>query len=143
MSVAKTQEQKRAGLANIQILKARFAGDGQQFEDAIFDNDSMRIEIRDNNFKKNVTIGEKVSEDGIAKLESKVRKISGDTGQNNGYNLEVNNKKVVEPTNDDLEFDEEFSKYIDSNDDSKEKSQDNLDNMLNQLAGNQKIKVEN
>lgn len=139
MSVAKTPEQKRAGLANIQILKARFAGDGQQFEDAIFDNDSMRIEIRNNNFKKNVTIGEKVSEDGIAKLESKVRKISGDTEQNNGYNSEVNNKKVIEPTNDDLEFDEEFSKYITSDEDSS-KNRDDLDSMLSQLAGNQKIK---
>lgn len=139
MSVAKSPEQKRAGLANIQILKARFAGDGQQFEDAIFDNDSMRIEIREGSFSKNVTIGEKVTEDKISKLEDKVRKISGSTEQSNGNIPEINNKEVIEPSNDEIEFDEEFSKYIDSSNEPDEVSQDGLESKLAQMADKQKV----
>ncbi|MFW6272878.1 MAG: DnaB-like helicase C-terminal domain-containing protein, partial [bacterium] len=47
MSVAKSQEQKRSGLANIQLLKARFAPDGFTFKDCIFNNDTMEIRITD------------------------------------------------------------------------------------------------
>ena len=62
MSVAKTQEQKEASLANIQILKARFAQDGQKFTDCIFNNDTMQIIITDpkypyvNKLKKNTDV---------------------------------------------------------------------------------------
>ena len=45
MSIAKTAEQQREGFANIQILKSRFAASGQVFENAIFDNNTMEIEI--------------------------------------------------------------------------------------------------
>ncbi len=50
MSVAKTQEQKEAQLANISILKARFAQDGQKFENCIFNNDTMEIIIEDDRY---------------------------------------------------------------------------------------------
>jgi RecA/RadA recombinase len=43
MSVGKTPDQKQSGTANIQILKARFAQDGQQFKDCIFNNNTMEI----------------------------------------------------------------------------------------------------
>jgi len=80
MSVAKTPDQKEAHLANIRIIKARFAQDGQTFKDCIFNNNTMEIIIRDerypsgknNAFKKlenkassynmHVKISEKVSE---------------------------------------------------------------------------------
>lgn len=55
MSVAKTQEQKEAHLANISILKARFAQDGQKFEDCIFNNDTMKIIIEDSRYKYSKT----------------------------------------------------------------------------------------
>jgi replicative DNA helicase len=55
MSVAKTPEQKEAHLANILILKARFAQDGQKFEDCIFNNDTMQIIIEDNRYKYSKT----------------------------------------------------------------------------------------
>ena len=55
MSVAKTQEQKEAHLANISILKARFAQDGQKFEDCIFNNDTMQIIIEDSRYKYSKT----------------------------------------------------------------------------------------
>jgi len=53
MSVAKTQTQKEAHLANIMILKARFASDGQVFNDVLFNNDTMEIRIEDDRYKYN------------------------------------------------------------------------------------------
>jgi replicative DNA helicase len=50
MSVAKTKEQKEAQLANIRIIKARFAQDGQTFNDCIFNNDTMEIRIEDDRY---------------------------------------------------------------------------------------------
>ena len=55
MSVAKTDEQKEAHLANIFIIKARFAQDGQRFEDCIFNNDTMQIVIEDSRYKYSKT----------------------------------------------------------------------------------------
>lgn len=52
MSVSKTDDQKEGGLANITILKARFAKDGQFFEDAIFDNGKVRVRINDSGARK-------------------------------------------------------------------------------------------
>jgi replicative DNA helicase len=51
MSVAKTPEQKEAHLANIRIIKARFAQDGQTFTNCIFNNDTMEIKIEDDRYK--------------------------------------------------------------------------------------------
>lgn len=45
MSIAKTPDQKMSGLANMQILKARFAQDGHTFKDSIFNNDTMEIRV--------------------------------------------------------------------------------------------------
>lgn len=51
MSVAKTQEQKEAHLANIQILKARFAQDGQKFENCIFNNNTLEIRLEGSKYQ--------------------------------------------------------------------------------------------
>jgi len=51
MSVAKTPEQKEANLANIRILKARFAKDGQTFNDVRFDNNRMLVQVVDDQRK--------------------------------------------------------------------------------------------
>ena len=45
MSVAKTAEQQLSGRANIEIIKSRFGASGLKFEEAIFDNNTMEIEI--------------------------------------------------------------------------------------------------
>lgn len=42
-SVAKSLEQKQDGLANIQIIKSRMTRDGQVYENAIFNNDTLEI----------------------------------------------------------------------------------------------------
>lgn len=47
MSAAKTPAQQEANFANIRIIKARFAKDGQTFEDCVFNNDTMQIIIDD------------------------------------------------------------------------------------------------
>ena len=51
MSVAKTQAQQEANFANIRIIKARFAKDGQAFEDCVFNNDTMQIIIDDPRYR--------------------------------------------------------------------------------------------
>lgn len=50
MSVAKTPDQKEAQLANIRIIKARFAQDGQTFQDCRFNNDTLEIVIEDSRY---------------------------------------------------------------------------------------------
>jgi hypothetical protein len=46
MSIARSDEQKERGLANIKILKSRFGRDGILFEDCLFDNNTLQINIR-------------------------------------------------------------------------------------------------
>lgn len=75
MSVAKTQEQKEAQLANISILKARFAQDGQKFEDCVFNNDTMKIIINDPRFKYSKTYKGLKHYDNADSIESAVNKI--------------------------------------------------------------------
>lgn len=48
MSVAKTPDMKLSGHANIKILKARFAQDGQSYQNCVYDNNRMKIIINDN-----------------------------------------------------------------------------------------------
>jgi replicative DNA helicase len=49
VSIAKTLPQKESGHANIAILKSRFGKDGIVFNDAIFHNGTMQIEIVEDN----------------------------------------------------------------------------------------------
>jgi hypothetical protein len=46
-SVAKSQEQKQENLANIQIIKSRMTKDGQVYENAIYNNDTLEIRCFD------------------------------------------------------------------------------------------------
>jgi hypothetical protein len=78
MSVAKTPEQKEAGLANIRIIKARFAADGQSFINCVFDNDTMQIRIEDSAYKNKIMSRGKKHHDAedIDKLENKASKLN-------------------------------------------------------------------
>ena len=49
VSIAKTLDQKESGHANLAILKSRFGKDGIIFNDAIFHNGTMQIEIVEDN----------------------------------------------------------------------------------------------
>lgn len=55
MSVAKTPAQQEANFANIRIIKARMAKDGQTFEDCVFNNDTMKIIIDDPKYRYSKT----------------------------------------------------------------------------------------
>lgn len=80
MSVNKTDEQKEAHLANIKIIKARFAQDGQMFKDCVFNNDTMQIIIDDPRYPHSKTAKNlpKCSTEDIDKfnniIEDKMRK---------------------------------------------------------------------
>ena len=51
LSIAKTLEQKESGRANMAILKSRFGKDGIIFEDIIFDNATIQIDVTENETK--------------------------------------------------------------------------------------------
>lgn len=50
MSVAKPENMKDTKLANVKIIKARFAKDGQLFKDSTFDNDYLDIRLNDQDY---------------------------------------------------------------------------------------------
>jgi len=78
MSVAKTPAQKEAHFANIRIIKARFAQDGQTFEDCVFNNDTMKIIIDDPRYRYSKTYKNLKHHDDadIDKLEKKAEGLS-------------------------------------------------------------------
>jgi hypothetical protein len=62
LSIARSDDQKERGLANIKILKSRFGRDGITFEDCIFDNDRLMISIRRNSNSFNNVIESELQE---------------------------------------------------------------------------------
>lgn len=46
MSVGKDDTQKQEGLATVKVLKSRFGADGLTYQDSVFDNDWLKIELR-------------------------------------------------------------------------------------------------
>jgi len=74
MSVAKTPAQQEANFANIRIIKARFAKDGQSFEDCVFNNDTMQIIINDPRYPHTKTYKnlKHHDEEDVMKLEQRV-----------------------------------------------------------------------
>ena len=79
MSVAKPKDMKEANLANIKILKARFAKDGQTFKDCRFDNDMVQVIINDADYdyrySKNASNG-KFSEEEVMGASDKIEKFN-------------------------------------------------------------------
>lgn len=63
LSIARSDDQKERGLANIKILKSRFGRDGITFEDCIFDNDRLMIDIRRNSSSFNNLIESEILQD--------------------------------------------------------------------------------
>jgi replicative DNA helicase len=78
MSIAKTPAQQEANFANIRIIKARFAKDGQAFEDCVFNNDTLQIIIDDPRYRysKNYKGLKHYDETDIEKLEKKAEGMS-------------------------------------------------------------------
>lgn len=70
MSIAKTDDQKEAELANIMILKARFAKDGHMFKNCVFNNNTLEIRITDERYLKGLKLKKHDDKD-LEKLEEK------------------------------------------------------------------------
>ena len=76
MSIAKPAKAENDNIANIKIIKARFAKDGHEFEHCIFNNDTLEIRITDNKYASGVIV-KKVDDTDIDKLAEKANDISG------------------------------------------------------------------
>ena len=79
MSIAKTQAQQEANFANIRIIKARFAKDGQAFEDCVFNNDTLEIIIDDPRYRHTKTYKNLKHYDDASSLEKKMEKVNEKT----------------------------------------------------------------
>lgn len=119
MSVGKSLEQKNTHFANVAILKARFAKDGQKFENCVFNNDSLEIRVEDNRFKQMMlNKGKKHHDtDDINKMEQYHAKISNYTEQNiiSKVNNDTVNDTVKESVLDDLRGRIQSNKKFDTN----------------------------
>lgn len=135
MSVAKTTDQKDAGLANIQILKARFAKDGQRFEDVVFDNDKIKIEMYDDTRRSKSVNLPSVDEEKIDNLNAKLVNINSSTSLVNEDN-EIKNKDefIEEPTN--INIDNQI-KILNDNVEVPDETKDLIMEKLNQMSENQ------
>ena len=96
MSVAKTPAQQEAHFANIRIIKARFAKDGQSFEDCIFNNDTMTINIDDPKYRYSKSY-KKLKHHDENDIDKVVKKASGLSQMH----VVINEKTIVDKTNDD------------------------------------------
>ena len=105
MSVAKTAVQKEANMANIRIIKARFAADGQTFRDCIFNNDTMKIVIEDSRYAnakafKKMKKHDSEDIDKLEKVRSEIVEKSSTLPIHKAIN-EFNEKKLIDKVNDD------------------------------------------
>jgi len=97
MSVAKTPAQQEANFANIRILKARFAKDGQTFEDCIFNNDTMEIIINDSRYIYTKTYKnlKHYDEKDIENLEKNADKLAEKSTTINIHEAIINRERIL------------------------------------------------
>ena len=127
MSIGRTPDQKEAGLANLQILKARFAQDGQQFKDCIFNNGTMEIRVTDTVRSINLEAKGEKSVD-ADNLNASLRKIEEKTSIK-----DVPKEEIVF----DMDSKDVLEKLIGKK--SEEKKHDDFKNFLDQKAGSKGV----
>ena len=103
MSIAKTPAQQEANFANIRIIKARFAKDGQMFEDCVFNNDTMEIIIDDPRYRstrnyKNLKHHDKADVDRVGK---KAEELSSSQGKLNAVISQHGESVLIDKLNSD------------------------------------------
>ncbi len=83
MSIAKTPAQQEANFANIRIIKARFAKDGQTFEDCVFNNDTIKIIIDDPRYRNSKSYKSLQHNDGedVDSMEKKLDELNDTSSQ--------------------------------------------------------------
>jgi len=154
MSIAKTDPQKESDLANIMILKARFARDGHMFKNCIFNNNTMEIRITDEKYMKGLKL-KKHGDIDLDKLEDKasslkmhseisqfdpdVKKDDGvsdavNDGASDGVNEETPKKAVVEEKKITLE---ELDKPIDVKKTVSFEQKNEINDLMQQMRDNQ------
>ena len=103
MSVAKTPAQQEANFANIRLIKARFAKDGQSFEDCTFNNDTMQIIIDDPRYRYTKTYKNlKHHDDGdVENMEKKANDLSSAQGKMNATISQHSEGAIIDKLNDD------------------------------------------
>ena len=117
MSIAKPDKSDNSHLANMKILKARFAEDGHEFKECIFNNDSLEIRVTDQKYFNGVktkkyddTDAEKMDEKAKrltegqhhANISSKVYDYSPPIGsQETQFRLNKETEKVINASNSD------------------------------------------
>ncbi|MDA3778657.1 MAG: hypothetical protein PF487_00220 [Bacteroidales bacterium] len=104
MSIAKTPAQQEANFANIRIIKARFAKDGQTFEDCIFNNDTVEIIIDDPKypFTKTYKNLKHHDEGDVEKLENSANKLSATTKMHIAINQHEEGTSIDELKSNDI-----------------------------------------
>jgi replicative DNA helicase len=75
MSIAKPNKSDNDNIANIKILKARFAKDGYEFKDCIFNNDTLEIRITDQRYVKGLKV-KKYDETDLEKTNNKINELN-------------------------------------------------------------------
>lgn len=122
MSISKPD--KSLSIANIKIVKARFAQDGHEFKDCIFDNDTLEIRITDKKYLNGLKV-KKYDDSDIEKTGEKALKLTEEA--QNIYHTKINdsvydggetvgdvkkeeNKDQIPPVNDDIQPNNGFDK---------------------------------
>jgi len=101
LSIAKTQAQRENDLANIKIIKARFAKDGQQIEDCIFNNDTLEIRATNNSWRSTV---KKYDEKDLESIEDKTLRLHAEVSNfDEVYNITDNKESIMSNLNFDNE----------------------------------------
>lgn len=67
---------KTAAIANIKIVKARFASDGQEYKDCIFDNNTLEIRMTESQYSSGLKTSTYSNEDALNKTEDVALKLS-------------------------------------------------------------------
>lgn len=104
MSIAKPENMKETDLANIKIIKARFAKDGQVFNECIFNNDTLEIRAVGSDYVK-PNIKNLDTDQELERLMKKHENIEFDDPRTNiSENEEFDEKKEIKTLDlDDLE----------------------------------------
>lgn len=102
-SAAKSQEQKQDNLANIQIIKSRMTKDGQVYENAIYNNDTLEIrpiegmrpsKAMDSNSKRDQLLIDPIMQNAILKInDDQVRKKYEEVAKKDEKNNSVDNQE--------------------------------------------------
>ncbi|MFW6246736.1 MAG: DnaB-like helicase C-terminal domain-containing protein [bacterium] len=89
MSISKPNKADNDNIANIKIIKARFAKDGYEFKDCIFNNMTLEIRITDTNYNRGLKLKKHDDED-VNNTEGKIKKI------NDKSSIPVDHSKISE-----------------------------------------------